>query len=113
MMSAADGGDVRGLGIAEVAARTGLGVPVLRAWETRFGFPSPGRMPNGRRAYSERDVELLLQVVRDRAGGLSLPAAVELAAAAGVEPEGSSSPGCAGAGPTSTPGCSPSGPCSA
>ena len=90
-MSARDATDagVRGLGIAEVAARTGLGVPLLRAWETRFGFPSPARLPNGRRAYSERDVELLLQVVRDRAGGLSLPAAVELAAEAGVEPEGS------------------------
>jgi DICT domain-containing protein len=77
------------VGIAEVAARTGIGVPVLRAWESRFGFPSPARLPSGRRAYSERDVELLRQVVRDRAGGLSLRAAVERAAASPARPAGS------------------------
>jgi MerR family transcriptional regulator, light-induced transcriptional regulator len=68
-----------GLGISEVSARTGIAVPVLRAWETRFGFPSPARLANGRRRYAERDVDLLRQVTRDRAAGLSLRAAVDRA----------------------------------
>jgi MerR family transcriptional regulator, light-induced transcriptional regulator len=67
------------LGIAEVAARTGVPAPVLRAWESRFGFPSPERLPNGRRRYDERDVELLRQVTHEREAGLSLKAAVERA----------------------------------
>ncbi len=77
------------LGIAEVSARTGIPAPVLRAWESRFGFPSPARLSNGRRSYDERDVQLLLQVTCDRNAGLSLKAAVERARETRRSPPGS------------------------
>jgi DICT domain-containing protein len=78
-----------GLGISEVSARTGIAMPVLRSWESRFGFPAPARLPSGRRSYSERDVELLRQVSRDRDAGLSLKAALERAGATPEAPRGS------------------------
>jgi DICT domain-containing protein/predicted DNA-binding transcriptional regulator AlpA len=70
-----------GLTIREVAARTGVGQPTLRMWESRYGFPEPRRLPSGHRRYSEADCELIRQVVRERDAGLSLPAAVERARA--------------------------------
>jgi MerR family transcriptional regulator, light-induced transcriptional regulator len=70
-----------GLTIREVAARTGVGQPTLRMWESRYGFPEPARLPSGHRRYSEADCELIRQVVRDRDAGLSLPAAIERARA--------------------------------
>jgi DICT domain-containing protein len=70
-----------GLTIREVAARTGVGQPTLRMWESRYGFPEPRRLPSGHRRYSEDDCELIRQVVRERDAGLSLPAAVERARA--------------------------------
>ena len=63
----------------DVVARTGLPAATLRMWETRYGFPEPGRLPSGHRRYSDRQVELIRQVLRDRDGGLSLPAAIERA----------------------------------
>ena len=71
--------DEPGYGISEVSQRTQIAVPVLRMWESRFGFPTPQRQPNGRRRYSEDDVRRLRQVVRHRESGLSLPAAIEQA----------------------------------
>ena len=68
-----------GYGIGDVSERTGIAVPVLRMWESRFGFPQPRRRENGRRRYSEADVRRLRQVVRLREGGLALPAAIEKA----------------------------------
>jgi DICT domain-containing protein/predicted DNA-binding transcriptional regulator AlpA len=70
-----------GLTISEVSARTGVGQPTLRMWESRYGFPEPRRLPSGHRRYSEADCELIRQVVRERDAGLSLPAAVERARA--------------------------------
>jgi DICT domain-containing protein len=74
-----------GFGIGEVSERTGIAVPVLRMWEQRFGFPRPERKAGGRRRYSDREIELLRQVVRDRDGGLSLKAAIERARGASAE----------------------------
>ena len=68
-----------GYGIGDVSERTGIAVPVLRMWESRFGFPQPQRRPNGRRRYSDADVQRLRQVVRQRDAGMSLPAAIEQA----------------------------------
>jgi DNA-binding transcriptional MerR regulator len=48
----------------------------LRMWERRHGFPVPERLPSGHRRYRESDVERVLQVVRERAAGLALPAAI-------------------------------------
>jgi MerR family transcriptional regulator, light-induced transcriptional regulator len=76
-----------GLTIGAVAARTSVSVPVLRAWEVRYGFPRPDRAASGHRRYSERDVESILRVVRERQAGLSLEAAIERVRRADDEPQ--------------------------
>jgi DICT domain-containing protein/predicted DNA-binding transcriptional regulator AlpA len=75
-----------GLSIREVAARTGVEAPTLRMWEQRHGVPRPQRLPSGHRRYSEADVELIDRVVRERAAGLELPAAIAAAQRAGAAP---------------------------
>jgi len=67
------------LSTAQLAARTGLPAGTLRMWESRHGFPTPARLPGGHRRYSEHDVEAVLEVLRLRQQGLSLPAAIERA----------------------------------
>ncbi len=62
-----------------MSARTGVSVPVLRAWERRFGFPAPERLASGHRRYPESEVTRIQHVVAARAGGRSLEAAIELA----------------------------------
>jgi DICT domain-containing protein len=64
---------------AQLSARTGLPAGTLRMWESRHGFPAPARLPGGHRRYSERDVEAVLEVLRLRSDGLSLPAAIDRA----------------------------------
>ena len=64
------------LTISAVADRTAVSPAVLRAWESRFGFPRPERLPSGHRRYSDRQVEEIDEVIRHRAGGMSLAAAV-------------------------------------
>lgn len=46
----------RVLRIGEVAQRTGVAVPTLRAWERRYGLLEPERTEGGHRLYSEADV---------------------------------------------------------
>lgn len=41
---------------------TGLTVSVMRAWEARYGWPRPSRMPNGYRVYTKGQVEDLKRV---------------------------------------------------
>lgn len=67
------------LTIGDVVRATGLGEATLRAWERRYGFPSPRREPSGHRRYAAEDVERLLRVVRERERGISLSAAIERA----------------------------------
>ena len=45
------------LRIGEVARRTGVAVPTLRAWERRYGLLDPERTEGGHRLYRESDVE--------------------------------------------------------
>jgi DNA-binding transcriptional MerR regulator/methylmalonyl-CoA mutase cobalamin-binding subunit len=47
-----------------VTRRTGIGEHTLRAWEKRFGFPTPHRLPSGHRRYSGDQVRLLLMIAR-------------------------------------------------
>jgi DICT domain-containing protein/predicted DNA-binding transcriptional regulator AlpA len=75
------------LTIREVAARTGVNAATLRMWEQRFGFPDPARLESGHRRYSDEDVEQVRRVARDRAAGLSIPAAIERARSAVAEVE--------------------------
>lgn len=70
------GGEER-LSIGRLAERTGVREGTLRMWEQRHAFPAPERMEGGHRRYSEADVELVRQVVREREGGVSMSAAVE------------------------------------
>jgi DICT domain-containing protein len=64
------------LTISEVSRRTGIPVAGLRNWEQRYGLPRPQRLPSGQRRYREADCDLLAEVLRRRAGGLSLAAAM-------------------------------------
>ena len=58
----ADGG---GHTIRVVAARTGLEMGTLRAWERRYGFPRPERRAgSNRRLYSNADVDRLVAIQR-------------------------------------------------
>ncbi|HQT92998.1 MAG TPA: MerR family transcriptional regulator [Thermoanaerobaculaceae bacterium] len=45
--------------MAAVARRTGIGPHTLRAWERRFGFPQPLRLPSGHRRFTEEQVARL------------------------------------------------------
>jgi DICT domain-containing protein len=69
------------LSISEVSRRTGIPVAGLRNWEQRYGLPRPHRSPGGQRRYTEADCDLLTEVLRRRADGLSLPAAMARAVA--------------------------------
>ncbi len=71
----------------EVVARTGVNAATLRMWEQRYGFPEPRRLESGHRRYSDDDVELVRRVARDKAAGVSIPAAIERAKAALTEVE--------------------------
>jgi DICT domain-containing protein len=64
------------LTIGDLVARTGVSEGTLRMWERRHGFPVPERLPSGHRRYRESDVQLVEQVARERAAGLSLAAAI-------------------------------------
>jgi len=65
-----------GLTIGDVARRTGVSVPRLRAWEARFGFPVPQRQPSGHRRYGAGDVAAIERVLREQEGGRSLASAI-------------------------------------
>jgi len=45
-----------------VTRRTGITEHTLRAWERRFGFPCPVRLPSGHRRYTSEQVRQLLQI---------------------------------------------------
>jgi bifunctional enzyme CysN/CysC len=46
--------------IKQASARTGLGAPLIRAWERRYGVVAPIRTPAGYRMYDEAAIEVLL-----------------------------------------------------
>lgn len=69
------------LTISEVSRRTGIPAAGLRNWEQRYGLPRPQRLASGQRRYSEADCALLADIMRRRAAGLSLPAAMAQAVA--------------------------------
>ena len=67
------------LTIGEVARRTGVSVPRLRAWEARFGFPVPPRQASGHRRYGAADVAAIERVLREQESGRSLASAISMA----------------------------------
>lgn len=82
-------GNGDGLTIGQVAEGTGVAVATLRMWEARYGFPEPRRLTSGHRRYREEDRLLVAEVLRHRAAGLSLEAAIARARETGVPPESS------------------------
>ena len=63
----------------DVVERTGITEATLRAWETRYGFPEPERLPSGHRRYDERDVDVVRFALRLRDEGVPVKAALERA----------------------------------
>jgi DNA-binding transcriptional MerR regulator len=78
---------VAGLAIGEIAGQTQVSVATLRAWERRHGFPAPERLPSGHRRYTERHIEQIRAVLRERDAGLSLDAAIARVRASERAPE--------------------------
>jgi DNA-binding transcriptional MerR regulator/methylmalonyl-CoA mutase cobalamin-binding subunit len=46
--------------IKEASARTGVGAPLIRAWERRYGVVKPTRTPSGYRLYDDANLRVLV-----------------------------------------------------
>ena len=64
--------------VKAVAHATGVSPDTLRAWERRYGMPSPSRTGGRHRLYSSADVELLRWLVSRQREGMSISRAVDL-----------------------------------
>lgn len=64
--------------IAAAARATGLTQHTLRAWERRFGFPAPVRLPSGHRRFTTEQVERLKLIRRALTQGHRASAVVPL-----------------------------------
>lgn len=76
-----NGHDTRDLptfNLKAVVQETGLKQDTLRAWERRYGVPSPERTSGGHRLYSQRDIDTLKWLVSRQQEGLSISRAVDL-----------------------------------
>jgi DNA-binding transcriptional MerR regulator len=70
------------LRIGEVARRSGVPVELLRAWERRYGVPTPERSAGGYRLYSQEDVARLAEMRALVANGVSPAQAAQAVSAA-------------------------------
>ena len=61
-----------------ILKETGLGADTLRAWERRYGIPSPQRTAGGHRLYSDHDIALLKWLIARQGEGLSISRAVDM-----------------------------------
>ena len=74
--------------IKQAAARAGLTVPVLRAWERRYGIVSPARTPSGYRLYDDAAIARVSAMRRLVDSGMSpSAAAAEIASGRSAPPE--------------------------
>lgn len=72
-----------------VLRETGLAADTLRAWERRYGLPTPQRTAGGHRLYSQYDIETIKWLIARQAEGLSISRAVDQwneQIASGVDP---------------------------
>jgi DNA-binding transcriptional MerR regulator/methylmalonyl-CoA mutase cobalamin-binding subunit len=60
-----------------VVRQTGIKPDTLRAWERRYGLPTPRRSTGGHRLYSRRDIDTLKWLTDRQQEGLSIKRAVE------------------------------------
>ena len=81
-MSSQDG-DPATMSIGEVARRTGVTVPTLRAWERRYGVLVPVRTAGGHRRYREEDMRRVLAVLELTGQGWAVGAAARQVAGQG------------------------------
>lgn len=58
--------------IRTVSEISGVNAITLRAWERRYGLFKPKRTPKGHRLYSEKDIQLIRQVLRLLEKGVSI-----------------------------------------
>lgn len=63
---------------AAVEQRTGLRPATFRAWERRYGFPKPRRLPGNQRLYSDQDMAAIRWLQRRTDEGLSISHAIRL-----------------------------------
>ena len=61
-----------------VVLRTGVPADTFRAWERRYGIPSPVRTDGNQRLYSDRDVALIAWLRDQTRTGVTISQAVEL-----------------------------------
>lgn len=61
-----------------VVRETGLKPDTIRAWERRYGLPTPERSEGGHRLYSQQDIDTLKWLISRQAEGMSISRAVEL-----------------------------------
>ena len=69
---------IAGYNLKAVVQETGLKPDTLRAWERRYGIPSPYRTDGGHRLYSSEDIETLKWLVARQNEGMSISRAVTL-----------------------------------
>jgi len=63
---------------AAVEQQTGLRPATFRAWERRYGFPKPRRLPGNQRLYSDQDIAAIRWLQRRTDEGLSISHAIRL-----------------------------------
>ena len=61
-----------------VVQETGLKAETLRAWERRYGLPSPERSEGGHRLYSKEDIDTVKWLIDRQKEGLSISNAVDM-----------------------------------
>lgn len=61
-----------------VVQETGLKADTLRAWERRYGVPTPQRTDSGHRLYSQYDIDILKWLIKRQDDGMSISRAIEL-----------------------------------
>lgn len=61
-----------------VVRRTGVPADTFRAWERRYGVPSPLRTEGNQRLYSERDIRMISWLREQTAAGLTISQAILL-----------------------------------
>lgn len=61
-----------------VVLRTGVPADTFRAWERRYGLPSPARTDGNQRLYSDRDIAMIGWLRDQTRSGLTISHAVEL-----------------------------------
>ncbi len=61
-----------------VVRETGLKPDTLRAWERRYGVPTPDRTESGHRLYSQYDIDTLKWLLVRQNEGMSISRAIEL-----------------------------------